>query len=515
MAGWKNVYEKDAKLDKNPPPSPVQEREKEYKHNIVRSEDLPLDSIIAHIEGSSWSVDYYSQMLAMNNEPTPYDINQSKLNQQYHLIKDLELKLQDQNVDTEDKTNKINLTGTAVIYAGIIPNYGDVLIADIGAALAGRLTVTRVEKKQYFKDTVYEISFELVEYINTRDKENHLNSFVVKTSVFNRDLMVYGSSPVLLESDYDDYINAEDVISELIDDYLKEFFSNELSTLEVPGYGIKKTYDPYVVEAFKEVVGLHEHPLMYRLKTLNVNEIKEAYSFSIWPVLIDPAVNKIRNIWKQAGPVTYDRFHLNHVMNSFRYSGFAQCISPVQDLQNVDYYHGWAQLPKVGGLLTLTKMANILSNGYGSAIGRQLAKEVQKSNKLCCHHLVHYHDANPRAIPEDSKTWMDTVNLWVRANANLEQCNNCGGCEECCEGDCCSDDKEKLDLSYVLPQDFWEANALDDDFSALVRSYLNGNHLPLKDILKHVNNRQSLTPKNRFYQMMVLLIILKSTMRGL
>ncbi len=156
----------------------------------------------------------------------------------------MELKLQDQNTDTDDETNKLGISGTAVIYAGIIPNQGDVIISDIGGALAGRHTVTSVTKKMYLKDTVYEIDFELVEYLNTKEKENHLNSFVVKTSVFNRDLLTYGSSPVLLKSDYDDMVNAEDVCAELIDDFLKEFFSNELTTLEVPGYGIKKTYRP-------------------------------------------------------------------------------------------------------------------------------------------------------------------------------------------------------------------------------------------------------------------------------
>lgn len=514
MAGWNNVYEKNAQLNNEPTPSPVQEREKDYKHNIVRTEELQLGAIISHIEGSSWTVDYYSQLITNNGEVLPYDVNQSHLNQQYHLIHNLELKLQDQNTDTEDETNKLGVSGTAVIYAGIIPNSGDVIVADIGGGLAGRMTVTNVTKKMYLKDTVYEIDYELVEYLNTKEKEQHLNSFVVKTSVFNRDMITFGSDPVILKSDYDDLVSAEDVCAELIDDFLKEFFSNELSTLEVPGYGVKKTYDPYVVEAFRQVVDVDEHPLMRRLSALNVNEIKEAYSFSIWPVLIDPSVNKIRNIWKKAGPVSYDRFHLNHAMNSFRYSGFSQCISPVEDLQNVDYYHGWAQVSKVGSLMTLTRMTSILSGGYGPAIGEQLAKEVNQSDKACCHHLVYYHEAHPRATPIDSRTWLDTVNLWVRATGHMSQCGVCGGCDECCSCAHCETDGKKNDLSYVLGEDFWATDAIDNPFYSLVRRYLNGDHIPLREIFALTNKRQQLTPQQRFYQMMVLLIILKSTMRS-
>lgn len=514
MAGWKKPLQEDVLQSAPPAPSPIQEREKDYKHNIVRTEELGLGAIISHIEGSSWTVDYYSQMIAIDGEAVPYDINQSKLNQQYHLINNLELKLQDQNTDTEDTTNKLGISGTAVIYAGIIPNQGDVIVSDIGGGLAGRHTVTQVTKKMYLKDTVYEIDFTLVEYLNTKEKEEHLNSFVVKNSVFNRDMITYGSSPVLLKTDYDDLLNAEDVCAELIDDFLKEFFSNELTSLEVPGYGAKKTYDPYVVEAFREVVNLDEHPLMRRLRALNVNEIKEAYSFSLWPVLIDPSVNKIRNIWKKAGPVSYDRFHLNHAMNSFRYSGFAQCISPVEDLQNVDYYHGWAQVPKVGSLLTLTRMTNILTGRYGSAIGAQLAKEVSNSNKACCHHLVYYHEANPSATPIDSRTWLDTVNLWLRATGHMDQCLICGGCTECCSCETCQPVDESKDLNYVFGPDFWGEGSIDNPFYSLVRRYLNGDHIPLKEIFALTNARQLLTPKQRFYQMMVLLIILKSTMRS-
>lgn len=517
MPSYKKI-DKPVVSQSTPTPSPVQVREQEYRHPIVKSEELANSAIISHVEGSSLFVDYYSQRLADGNEPMAYDIHQSKVNQQYHLIKGLELKLQNQDTSTDDKTNIINVSGTAVVYAGIIPTIHDIIVSDIGSGIAGRFDITRVEKRNYTKDTVYEIDFELIEYVNTLERANVLNSYVVATSVFSKDMLIYGANPVLLEEEYYNKTRAEDVAAELIDDFLKEFFSNELSTLEVPGYGSNKTYDPYVVEAFKSVVGVSDHHLMYKLKSLNVNEIKEAYSFSIWPVLIDPSINKIHNIWKKAGPVKYNEFNINPVMNSFRYSGFNQCMSPVEDLQNVDYYHGWAQLSKRGSLMSLSRMTGMIGNSYGSAIGEQLLKMVDDSDKACCHHLVYYHEANPKALPLNTSSWLDTVNLWVRATGHFTCCSVCGGCGECCK---CTDDNKNADgcvkespYDYVLPARYWNDKSLDDEFSATVRAYLRGDKITYGSLFKMIESRQTLTPKLRYYRMMVLLIILIATMRS-
>lgn len=522
MPSYKNAANINADLnDKKPTKAVVEERAREYRHSIVTSQDAHPEAILAHVEGSSMTVDYYAQVKAFDEEPMPYDPNQSPLNQQYHAIYGLEIKSQSQDPQTEDRTNKVMMGGSAVIYAGVIPNHGDVMIADIGAGKAGRLTVKNPVKKQYMASTVYEIEFELVDFLDKETKLKHLEGFVIKRSVFNRDLLTFGNDPVVLQSDYDDYIRAQDVEHELIDDFLKEFFSNELSTLLVPDYGNQPTYDPYIVEAFREVVNVDEHPLMQRLKTLNLNELREVYSFSIWPVLLYPEVNRIQNIWKRARPVPYNRFHLNPAMAPFRYSGFAQCISPIEDLDNVDYYQGYAQRPKQGSLLTTQQVTSILAGGFGTAVGEQLAKELENQNKVCCHHLVHYYEANSHAVGVDSARYLDLVHKWIRATGHWSSCAICGGCDTCCDGNCdgsgsggntgCPPEDPN---AYVLPGDFWNPGILDDQFSSIVRRYLKGERIPLRELIQYAEARQSLTRRQRFYRMMVILIILRSSIRS-
>lgn len=520
MPGYKSPYNLNADLnDKKPIKSNIEERGREYRHSLITTQDEHPEAILAHIEGSSYVVDYYAQLKAFDEEVKEFDANQGKLNQQYHAIYNLEIKLQSQDPTTEDKTNKVMMGGTAAIYAGIIPNQGDVMIADIGNGLAGRLTITKVDKKQYFAQTVYEVDFEFVDFLDTEAKFNHLESFVVKRSVFSQELLTYGNNPVLLQSDYNDMIRAQDAEQELIDDYLKEFFSNELSTLLVPDYENKPTYDPYIVECFREVVNVDEHPLMQRLKTLNLNELREVYSMSIWPVLLYPQVNRVQNIWKRAAPVEYNKFHLNPKMVSFRYSGFAQCISPIEDLANVDYYQGYAQRPKQGALLTTMQVTSILAGGFGTAVGAQLEAELKNQNKVCCHHLVHYHEANSHAVGEDSARYLDLVHKWVRATGHWSSCSICGGCDTCCHcSECGVDDPTcppEDPYAYVLPSDFWNKGVLDDIFTSFVRRYLRGDRIPLRDLITYVENRLQLTRRQRFYRMMVILIILRSSIRSI
>lgn len=511
-------YRHDIKPQPNEVIKPViQEREKEYQHAIVRSEQLSLAPIISHISGSSWVVDYYAQMLGSDGEPVPYDKEATFLNQQYHLIYNLEMKLQSQDRDNDDVTNRVGATGTAVIFTGIIPNYGDVIIADVGSGMAGRLTVKKVTKMTYMKNTVYEIDYELIEFIN-KEVIDRIDRYVVKKSVFNGDLIPYGNDPVIASEDYDVYLNAEDVKAELIDDYLKEFFSIELSTFVVPEYG-EPTYDPYVIEAFKEVVNVDEHPLMRKLKSLNVNEIKEAYPLSIWKALIDPSVNRINNSWRRAGPVSHQLFNINPVLNSFRYSGFKACISPVENLLNVDFYNGWNKLTKVGNIASMSRFGGLVTGAYGGVIGNQLLEAMSKSNKACCHHLVYYHNAHPGVSPLNSATWLDTVNLWIRATGH-DSCHFCSSCSECCscdkDGKANGDNEDTDDkYFYVLSPSFWKDKTLDDPFHSMVRRHLNRQKVDLKEIVDYISNRMSLTPKQRFYRMMVMLILLISNMRGI
>ena len=81
----------------------------------------------------------------------------------------------------------------------------------------------------------------------------------------------------------------------------------------------------------------------------------------------------------------------------------------------------------LGGEQNITTLTSILADGFGTAIGDQLAEELEKQNNVCCHHLVHYHEANKKAVGEDSARYLDLVHKWLRITGHMSRCLICGG----------------------------------------------------------------------------------------
>ena len=71
--------------------------------------------------------------------------------QQYREIFDLEIKQTDFSFDFDETNQEATASGTATIYPPLIPNFGDVFIADIGNGTVGLMAVHGLVKKSIFK----------------------------------------------------------------------------------------------------------------------------------------------------------------------------------------------------------------------------------------------------------------------------------------------------------------------------------------------------------------------------
>lgn len=310
---------------------------KQYKHSIVESDKTPIDYHITNIEGSSWIVDYYSQVLGENEEPKPFQTTANGPYQQYELVKGYELKLQGElSASFDDAQQRATVTGSALMYPKlIIPNKGDVIIGDIGDGRAGRFNVTSVSTKSIYLNTTYEIEFTLASILDEKTN-NKLDDRVVKTHYFNKDFLIYGQNPVLVESEYHLAQQLTDKIDEVLGSWFSEFYSHEVETMIVPNPAKKKIYDPFIVHAMLKVFSTNEHYMFDRISTYNISESYLSNYTDIWSAIIDGKPYMLNSCFKRYQLVSAKSFNRNVMLRSIRYSGIDLVVLPKIDTASLN-----------------------------------------------------------------------------------------------------------------------------------------------------------------------------------
>lgn len=479
--------------------------DREYKHSIVDTKVQPLNSLITHVEGSSRIVDWYSQILSANEEPQKYSVSLGPHLQQYRLIRDFEIKQTDFSFSFSEEFNEATATGSAYIYPPLIPNFGDMMVADIGNGQVGLLTVSRVEKKSIFKQACYEIDFALERLVDNAGEIDVLNQKVVETYHFVKDFILYGQNPLLVESEFLLLGDSKRILDEAINDYAVEFYSRELTCLTVPGYA-RPTYDPFAVKAFMEVAEVASSRRLAKINIRNTNELKEYWDNSVWAALISPSAHQHRSFWTKARPISVMSFNMSPRMNSLRFSGYDLCINPLDPLENVDTYYklnengnqgyyGW-YVPNV-----------IPITASGSASGNI----TSKGNACWCKVQNYYHTHHHKLHPWDPQNHLAHIEDYQHT------CHD-PACPCVChyvKSDEEQSAQDKLD-SYVFDVSFFDDGiASVDGFEQAVKAHLACKKIDPAVINSLLLSRRSWTPKERYYKMLVLIIMSIAAIRSM
>lgn len=477
--------------------------DKEYQHSIVDTKVQPLNALITHVEGASRIVDYYSQVLSGNEEPQKFSPDLAPHLQQYREIFDLEIKQTDFSFDMDGANQEANATGTATIYPPLIPNYGDVFIADIGNGLVGLMNVNALTKKSIFKQACYEIEFNLIRILNNKNEVDVLKQRVVESYYFVKDFILYGQNPLLVESEFRLLQDSQRILNEATEDYFSEFYSRELSCLTAPGYGTP-TYDPFAVKAFMECVEVTAHPRFKKINMRNTDELKEFWDSSIWTALINPSQNQYRSVWSRARPVPVTSFNIHPRLNSIRFSGYSQCIRPLDKLENVDTYYKLNEKGDQGFYGWFINRVNPIT-----ATGQQLGNRTSVNGACWCRVQNWYHSHHLTMAPWDPMNHL----------SNIEQYNHTCHDPEC---PCACHITNELDTtvnvnnSYIFTPDFWDdSKPATDGFEQLVRQHLSMRKTDPAIAIQLLLQRRSWTPQERYYKMLVLIIILIASIRGM
>lgn len=373
-----------------------------YKHSIVNAKRQPLGALLTHIEGSSWTVDYYSQVLGADEEPTPYDHQQSGAYQQYLYIKKYELKLQSELntiVDPTDQT--VAVTGSAVMYPYMKPNYGDAFIADMGDGNAGLFTVTEIEKKSFFKQACYEIQFVLSKYLD-QAIEDDINTKVVKQTEFVKDFMTYGQNPIIATNEKLKYNKLTNLLEDTLNDWLGEFYSNEFRTILVPN-GSTPTYDPFITRMITNIFDKHKYPLIKKIDLLNIDDNNLNYYTDIWTVLIKRELYMLRTCFDEYYLVNSKQLNGNPFLQTAYYAGIQMLVIPKPEGNLADERIG------ISGIVT----GGMLIGADVPAVGYTMPSMVNNNNYVFSQDFFH----------DKSSTSMTDIEYMVRDYLNERALN--------------------------------------------------------------------------------------------
>lgn len=336
-------------------PIPAKVTESPSRTVVVDTKYTPLASILQHVEGSSWVVNYYSQVVARDNEVGAQQLDLAAVYQQYLLIQQMELKVTAPLSSEQDEQSKsMVVSGTATTYGGFIPNKGDMFIADIGDGRDAVFAVTDASKKTYMKDAYYQIEYELVDYANATYLAD-LTRKTVKTTTFIKDFLYLGQNPQVLAEDLATLTDLQSLYNDLLGGFFHDFFSHEHKTLIIPGQS-EPSYDPYLTRALLDWIGTDEHPYVNKIRLPNVDGDPAMEQLTLWDCLGRMSVNALPMALQQVRLLKTAQFKAMPHLSGIYYTGIRQVIYPFDDRTDVDFGHdSCLQVPTIEGSTALAR----------------------------------------------------------------------------------------------------------------------------------------------------------------
>lgn len=313
---------------------PLKIKSDSYSSIVIDNDTTPHKDLLPYVNGSSWIVNYYSQILTEHTDLRRVDVSQDSIYQQYKKIVGLEVKVISSlnlSQDTDQATSLI--TGSALVFGGVIPNAGDHFVAYAGDtnSLFG---VNRVDRKSFNQQSVYQIEYTLLNFIN-RDPDTFLSleSKVKQIFYFIKDQFLNNQAPLVNSEDQQSRSNLRRYYSEFIYHYFQAFFHNSFRTFMIPAnnYFI---YDNYVVKTISSILKMTDHENMLHLNLLSTNKLKRLTEKTIWDCLLDRSKLTLSVSQKEMDCVNKTALGSNPTLSTSKYIPYNYLIYPKLNLNN-------------------------------------------------------------------------------------------------------------------------------------------------------------------------------------
>jgi hypothetical protein len=299
-----------------------------YQGIVVDTRYVPTTNLLTHVEGSSWTVDYYSQVIDRDNGVMGQSVNSPAQVLQYRRIRKLELKVTNPLTAAQDETTKkMSYNGGANMYPVLIPNTGDMFIAEADDGRFAIFMVTATDRKSFYKDSVFTIEYAMQDYA-IPERLIDLESKVVNTLEYVKDYLQAGQNPLVEEAQWPGLAKLHNRSESILAAYTKQFFSREFNTFLVPGQPYP-TYDAWIVKALAAMFEANDTPELLNMRILDVDDNESMAVTQLWNVILQKDPELLKFVNKRAALVWVNRFTRNPMLNGIRWSGIAQVVFPV------------------------------------------------------------------------------------------------------------------------------------------------------------------------------------------
>lgn len=248
--------------------------------NVINTKDRQQDMIASNISGMAWSIDYYNQVLSINQEPTSLDVNTTPSIQKYSKIENLEIYLN----DSIDNTAIEDIEVTGKIQSSFVVYKDDVVITKLLDGRHVMFSILETNVKHYQLSKIYDVTIG-----NAIILDNHLEYFknleskVIKHLVYDKDHMSTVSKPLLTKKEYVDRRDLKSDLNRLEKWYVKEFFDKTLGVFRFKTN--KGVYLDTLLNKFVSgMLSQSDHPVLIDLKTYDYN-IDNIVDYTIWDVV--------------------------------------------------------------------------------------------------------------------------------------------------------------------------------------------------------------------------------------
>lgn len=323
-----------AKIPAQKPVNPVQNpviKSPVVKNEVVDSMYTPRKSLMTFVGGSSWPATYYSQILGEHSEPMALQHDEQNTTQQYLRIRRTIIKVSTPlNHSPEKDQGQMEVTGAGFLMPGIVPNQGDMFVADIGDGRAGVFTINDIEIMSIYNDSAYQITYEMTDFWDT-DIQKLFDDKTVQDTVYDLDYARTGKNPIIASEDFFNRDRMTGLEVSLIQHFFMTYYDNEYNTFMVPGQ-THTTYDPYLTRFVDKLIDYDVRPGHARVNVFDESLKGNAKPTTLWDLLVgqDPLMFKYITKRMQVVPATYFR-SATALYGAIAYAGIYGVVYPVSE----------------------------------------------------------------------------------------------------------------------------------------------------------------------------------------